>query len=486
MSRKDLRQDKSYIWYGTLGFADPEDDLPFSGQVSYSQDKGIKIKILTENPELLDEDESLVRSMMHAYVSDSDGFYYLTLFNVFLVLTRSDGKGYELVGSAEMLVDNWVHKTSTIEEFRAEYCGAFEDFLFPRSIRDRRVMTLSNAEPVICSSGWKIAFSDNSIATFLRDENDFDSVFWTRNKNAMKELKSASADVFAKYPNDIHRRKNLSLYISFKNSGASLNCYVKRLGYWEKFIGFLIDDRISPVSGKIVFQDNKVWGDSKTKTTSVVFSHTFAYRRKRSEAAHYHFLPIKISSFFDQADVPSLRRIGSSFDKWIKVCEDSDWKPVYRSILRSFRFENHFGDTPQFASIFSDISAFLSVTDGSEKGLPEELIRKYASERWKSEVSKFFPYARKYADFDKFLGEELKSIRNSIEHPADDERRSRSFHRMLRENDFKLHRINAYVTALLLKAVLCYLDVQDEDVREKFLFRFIDEHGSFRPIEFPE
>lgn len=486
MSNKDLRQDKSYIWYGTLGFAEPEDDLPFSGQISYSQNKGIKVKILTEDLELLGKDGSLVRRMMHAYMSDADGFYYLTLFNVFLSQTRSDGRGYELIGSAEMLVDNWVYKTSTIDEVRAEYCGAFEDFLFPRSIRDRRVIALSNAEPVICNSGWEIAFSDNSTATFLRDEDDLDSVFWARDKNALRELKSASASVFEKYPNDIHRRKNLCLYISFKNPTESLSNYLKRLGYWEKFVGFLIDDRIDSVSGKIVFRDNKVWEPDKTKTVSVIFGHTFNYQKKRDHTVHYHFLPIKISSFSDQVDVPNLARIGSSFDKWIKICEDSDWKPVYRSILRSLRFKNHFGDTPQFASIFSDISAFLSVTDSSEKGLPEELIRKYASERWKSEIRKFFPYAKKDDELDRFLGEELKSIRNSIEHPADDEKRSRSFHRMVRDDDFKLHLINAYVTALLLKSVLSYLDIQDEEVREKFLFRFIDEHGSFRPIEFPD
>ncbi|MDG4719434.1 hypothetical protein [Thalassospira aquimaris] len=265
MDDKELRHDRKYVWYGAFGFAGAEDDLPFSGMVSYSPSEGIHVKILTEDTSLLDEGRTLVRGKMHALVSDEHGFRHLTLLNVFLGSYRTNLRATEVEGTAELLLDTWIYKSTSVRKIQAEYCRAFEDFMFWRSSRDSCILDFSGREGFSTQNGWRVSFSDNSIATVVGKANDLDTVFWTRTPEALTELKRVTSKVFEEYSGQILRRKNLRFYISFEHDDNIFAKYLSKLEQWESFVGFLIDDILNPQSIYILFEDKENFGERSQK-----------------------------------------------------------------------------------------------------------------------------------------------------------------------------------------------------------------------------
>jgi hypothetical protein len=206
--------------------------------------------------------------------------------------------------------------------------------------------------------------------------------------------------------------------------------------------------------------------------------------RKNEKNRNNHFLPITFSTFDGDSDQERMSAIGRSFQRWRGICESSDWNLVYLGIRKCMSLEDSFEYPSFFVGLQSAISAFLSLACGSKHGYPEELINRFASDIWKESVRKNFYYAKSDNDLNKFLGKELKSVRNSIEHPTDDDRNGRSFHRAIRNNPFVMQEIMGFLSALFLKAILNYIGLNDQEALEKHCNYFIEDNAYIRPIDF--
>lgn len=480
MADKDLEHNQNYEWYGTFWFPADNDAIRYSGKVSYSPDKGIRLSLQGVDPStdaihLFFKQESLAQKIMHASVHGETGLKHLTLFNVFISVRAGNLQEVHFSGTASALLCGVHCYENDLQGISLCYDKHFDNFFLFSGMEERDAIAYGKGKSISTDSGWEIAFRAASSGTPVSKPDDLNQIFWSFDDPDLKELKAAVAPILEKKVNRLLQRSYTEFRTSIEKTDQDIDALLNQEKLWRSFFEVLLIHPVSVLKANAYYDVEDSDGVVR-KTTSPILCSSFVPRKQARQPQIIQKLPINYISI--GSSDRNIADIKNCIDRWIEINTDDDWLPVIDGIKRLLKMDEAFGDTSQYSALKADIETFFDLING-KKGNIDILVKYAASDDWLEKLVAEFSFPNTSS-----IGEHMTRIRDSITHPVGTKNVANGFYGEIRKDPFKLQSAYAYLGGLYLKAILAHLGVANDEVREKYSQRFIDLHANYVPIDF--
>jgi len=476
MSIKEFDQSKTYEWVGTFWFPD-DINKTYAGKLTYTPEQGIRLNLSTPPVTMDFTQDHKSKKIMHAVV-DGKERAHLTLINVFLShsMTRGNPSIDVLKGSVRYIIAKEHLDTHEFDKIAVEYDDHLSQALRFSVDDAKQIILLAKGSSIKTKSDYEIVPDFQSTGTTFSSIEDVDSAFWATNDDAIKDLKKAIEPIREKHKDSLFLRTRIVQRFAFRRKDTSLDDFVQTEQHWRAFWELIIDHPISVThSWAYVTYEST---DAKPRLVGLpLLSSYFKPKKENHKPRHLPSLPLRMGHLTDGKT--DLGQASIIINNWLDINDDPKWQPVLDGLKRAISASDEMIDGSQFVSLRSEIETFLDLI-GESQATPDQLIKVYASDTWISEFEILTENKPKKETF----GQWISHLRDSITHPKTAQKIGKRKYWAEVSDEFKLQKIYAYVSGLLIKAILLHIGIKDHDAIEKFIDQFIKSRASFFPIEF--
>ena len=179
-------------------------------------------------------------------------------------------------------------------------------------------------------------------------------------------------------------------------------------------------------------------------------------------------------SFLGKNDLSKLQE---PYEKWSQLYDDKKWKVVINGI-KSIIYNNKLIGNEDFIILVSYIETVLNIL-GYKMNNIDQLISKYADDKWKSEVNNLLKDLPKKGS----LGKKISELRNSIAHPKSAEKENGKYFAIITD-EILMQKIYGYLSGLFIKMVLLHLYKFNNENLAKYIARFIQARSGITKVKY--
>ena len=483
MALDEFDYNKNYSFSGIFWFEN-EFDNRFSGTLEYTPEKGIQISlvsiVLDGTSYLLFRDFCAIQKM-YGTIQYNGSSTNITLLDVMLG-KKSDvfgesGASMLLEGGARFLIADIHLKENKIKSLNLEYDDNFKSIFFYNISPEEVAVIQPFIKKPIKSSNTSISFSVFYLQSPFYDENQLDDMlcdaFPHKKNSPMKELKKVTAKFLEKHKHEIGIRKKTRSIITIKGRFYNPRKYIEIENKWRSFFELIIDKPIT-IKNASVGVEYISEGSRKYITQKAILFQQYPIPTHRGANWHKYHLPITIDSFLGKNDLSKLQE---PYEKWSQLYDDKKWKVVINGI-KSIIYNNKLIGNEDFIILVSYIETVLNIL-GYKMNNIDQLISKYADDKWKSEVNNLLKDLPKKGS----LGKKISELRNSIAHPKSAEKENGKYFAIITD-EILMQKIYGYLSGLFIKMVLLHLYKFNNENLEKYIARFIQARSGITKVKY--
>ncbi|MEI3582136.1 MAG: hypothetical protein V8R89_05655 [Alphaproteobacteria bacterium] len=472
MALEEFDFSKNYNFSGVFWFEN-EFNSRFSGTLEYTPEKGIKLllvsTVLNGTDYLLLRDFCAIQKMYGTLQYEGKSVN-ITLLDIVLGERSNtfggNGCSRTFEGSARFLILDILLKTNRIKSLNIEYDDNFKSIFFYHISPEEVVEVQPYTKNAVRLSNANISFDVFYMSTPFYSADQLDDMLcdtiWHTKKSPMKELKEIVSKFLETHQHEIGIRKKTRSVVKIKSRSSDLRKYIEIENKWRSFFELIIDKPIIIKNASIgvdcISVDNRKYSTQK----AILFQQYPIPTRKGANWRKFH-LPISIDAFVGKNDLSKLQL---PYEKWNQLYDDKKWTIIVNGI-KSIIYKNDMIGNEDFIILISYIQTVLNIL-GYKTDNIDQLISKYADEKWIKEVRKLLQSLPK----DKTIGQKISELRNSIAHPKSAEKDNGKYFAVITDY-ILMQKIYGYLAGLFIKMVLLHLYNFDKTNLEKYIDRFI-------------
>ena len=476
---------KNYNFSGIFWFEN-EFDKRFSGTLKYTPEKGIQLFLvsvaLDEKSYLLFIDFCAIQKM-YGTIQYNGNSTNITLLDVMLGKKTNSfnesGASMILEGNARFLIADIHLKENKIKSLNLEYDDCFKSIFFchtsPEEVAEvqpyiKKPIKLSNA-----SISFDIFYTLFSLYCTDQLDDILCDTFYHKKNSPMNELKKNIAQFLDKHKDEIGIREKPRTVIKIKQRTSDIRRYSETENKWRSFFELIIDKPITIKNAyiEVEFISNT---DRKYITQKAILFQQYPLPTHRGTNWHKYHLPITIDSFSGEKN---LLRLQEPYKKWHQLYDDEKWEIIIYGI-KSIIYNDKLIGNKDFVILFSYIETVLDILGYKENNL-DQLIFKYADDKWKDEVNNLL----KNLPNKDSLGKKITELRNAIAHPKSAEKEKGKYFAII-TNETLMQKIYGYLAGLFIKMILLHLYKFDENCLEKYIDNFIKSRSNITKVKYSE